>query len=205
MRILITGFEPFGDTQVNPSEELVHSLADEIIPDVDLTRLVLPVDTKTAPVILQQTIRNNTFQAIVCLGEASGNTSITLERVSINLLDFRIPDNSGIQVIDQPINPEGPAAYFSTLPIRKIEQTLRKHGIPVCLSCSAGTYLCNQIMYTLLEELAINQISIPAGFIHLPALPAKAAAQTRPIPTMSLETMRMGIKLILQLLSEASN
>jgi pyroglutamyl-peptidase len=163
---------------------------------------VLPVDFKLGPTVLLNAVKVSEPEAIFCLGLASRRAVISIERVAINLLDFRIPDNAGNQVEDQPIELNGPAAYFTTLPVRKIFSVLKENGIPAELSLSAGTYLCNQVMFTLLHYLKEQDLKIPAGFIHLPALPEQAAQMKGSVPSMSLETMIRGIRLAIQVIAQ---
>jgi pyroglutamyl-peptidase len=189
IRILLTGFEPFGGSRINPSEQVVGALANVELPGIHLRTAILPVDRLRGPQALLDLLKLKRFapQAVVCLGEAPRRAVISIERVAVNLMDYRIPDNAGQQVQDEPVIPGGPAAYFSTLPVRAMLETLLRYGIPAELSLSAGTFLCNQIMYTLLHTLAQQGSSIPAGFVHLPMLPAEAASAPSPAPSMSFE------------------
>ena len=201
MKILLTGFEPFDSSPINPSEQILHALKDESIPGMQLETAVLPVDLRRGPAALLQAVETAEPEAIICLGQASRRTVISIERVAVNLLDFRIPDNVGNQVEDQLIEPDGPAAYFTTLPVREIYNNLKENGIPAELSLSAGTYLCNQVIFTLLHYLKNQGMEAPAGFIHLPALPEQAAQMKGSIPSMSLEIMTQGIRLAIQVIS----
>jgi pyroglutamyl-peptidase len=201
MKILLTGFEPFDNSPINPSEKVVQSLAQMDIPNVQLATAILPVDRVRGPEILLEALEASQAQAVLCLGQASRRSAITIERVALNLLDFRIPDNAGSQVNDQPIVPEGTAAYFTTLPAREILEALKTEGIPAELSLSAGAYLCNQVIYVLRHHLEIRGMNLPAGFIHLPELPEQAAGRTAPGPSMSLETMIRGISTALQMIA----
>jgi len=204
VKILLTGFEPFDNSAVNPSERVVNRLAQEPPPGIDLVAAVLPVDTGRAPAILFEKLEETHPDAVVCLGEARRRPVISIERVALNLLDFRIPDNQGVQVVDDPISPDGPTAYFSTLPVRRMVEAIQGAGVPAALSLSAGTYLCNQVMYILMDYLNRAGLSLPAGFIHLPALPEQAAcigAEGKAvIPSMSLDTMVDGIQAALVVL-----
>ncbi|MBE0699068.1 MAG: pyroglutamyl-peptidase I, partial [Anaerolineaceae bacterium] len=143
---------------------------------------------------LIRAMSNHLPDAVICLGVAAGRPAVSLERIAINLLDFPIQDNSGIQVIDEPVIPGGPSAYMSTLPLREIYNALKNSGIPVELSLSAGSFLCNQTFYLLMHFLSNSKSQIPAGFIHLPALPEQASAQSKLIPTMSLELSLAAVK-----------
>ncbi|MFL7893549.1 MAG: pyroglutamyl-peptidase I [Anaerolineales bacterium] len=202
MKILLTGFEPFDNSPINPSEQIIHALANEPTSSVQIESAVLPVDLKLGPAALLYAVKASEPEAIICLGQASHRSVISIERVAVNLLDFRMPDNAGNQVEDRPIKPNGPAAYFTTLPIRKISSALKANGIPAELSLSAGTYLCNQVIFTLLHYLKEQDRKIPAGFIHLPALPEQAAQMKGSVPSMSLETMLQGIRIAIQVVAE---
>ena len=168
MKILLTAFESFGNRTVNASEAVIKKLPDSI-DGFEIVTAVLPVDHETAPMRLVSIIDEHNPDAVICLGEAGGIDWLQLEFVAINWMDFRIPDNSGSTISDVMINPNGETAYFSTLPIRKFELTLNAKQIPVKISMTAGTYLCNMVFYTLMELVENCESVIPAGFIHLPA------------------------------------
>ena len=136
--------------------------------------------------------------AVVCLGQASGRADITPERVAINVMDARIPDNSGNQPVDAPIREGGPAAYFSTLPVKAMVQAMKEAGAPASLSNTAGTFVCNDLMYGLLDHLARTGQTIPAGIIHVPATPAQAC--DRPTPSKAPETVAKGLEAALKTL-----
>lgn len=194
MELLITGFEPFGGSHINPSEQVIRRLGRQRLGNASITSLLLPVDRQLAPQKLLQTLNDHFPDAVLCLGEATGRATISVERVAINLLDFKIPDNAGVQVTDEEIITGGPAAYFSSLPVRQIYDSIRNAGIPVELSLSAGSYLCNQTLYQLLHFISSREMQIPAGFIHLPSLPEQAAYLNKSIPTMSLETTLKAVR-----------
>jgi len=169
--LLVTGFEPFGGSAMNPSERIVAALPDRI-DDRPIERLVLPVDAEAAPARLRGAIDAADPAAVICLGESGRAAALTLERLAVNLLDFRIPDNAGLVRRDLPVVAGGPAAYFATLPIRAVEAALERTGHTVMLSHDAGAYLCNQIAYVALHHLAkTGRTDRPAGFVHLPRLP----------------------------------
>jgi len=208
MRVLLTGFEPFDGSSTNPSQEVVRRLVDGPPEGIELRTAILPVDHQLGPQALLQAIDDSQPEAVVCLGEASSRAMLSLERVAINLIDDRIPDNAGEAWQDRPVVVGGPAAYFITLPVKVMLQAILEAGVPAELSLSAGSYLCNQIAYTLLHRLANLDGSgdIPAGFIHLPRLPAQAAAQkiakseSGPIPSMGLEDQVHGVEAGLRVL-----
>ena len=187
MKILITGFEHFSNHSVNPSQKIAELLPGEAFTGVDLVTAVLPVDYTHGPQILLENIRKIEPDVILAFGLASSRFKIGLERVAINLMDFRIPDNSGSQITDQLILEDGPAAYFSTLPIRSLLGKLIEENIPAEISLSAGSYLCNLVFYTMMHEIKLQNRPTLAGFIHLPALPEEAAKSDKLLPSLSLE------------------
>jgi pyroglutamyl-peptidase len=208
MRILLTGFEPFDGSSTNPSQEVARRLAEYPPQGIELHTAILPVDHQLAPQILLQAIDAAKPEAVVCLGEASHRAMLSLERVAVNLVDDRIPDNSGEAWQDRPVVVGGPAAYFVTLPVKTMQRAILEAGVPVELSLSAGSYLCNQVAYTLLHYLASQDGAedIPAGFIHLPRLPVQAAEkkiakpESGPIPSMGLEDQVRGVEAGLRVL-----
>lgn len=194
MKLLLTGFEPFGGSAINPSEQVVLALAHDDIEGVERRAVILPVDRVRTAATAIAAIQEFQPDAILSLGEASRRMAISIERVAINLMDYRIADNAGHQVMDEPIVPDGPAAYFVTLPVRAMLQAVRAAGVPAELSLSAGAFLCNQVTYAVLHYLGTKGLGIPAGFIHLPSLPEQAAKRDPLIPSMALETMVKGVR-----------
>lgn len=203
-KLLVTGFEPFGGSTVNPSEKVIRALDSDLSEKYKVYTCLLPVDRERGPKILLASVDSLRPDAVLCFGEAAGRSVISIERVAINLLDYRIPDNAGVQVVDEPVVPGGPAAYFASIPVREILTSLREAGIPSELSLSAGAFLCNQVFYRLLHHLSINSLRIPAGFIHLPALPEQAAAKGLSTPSMSLETLLSAVKITADKVYETS-
>ncbi|WP_420643785.1 pyroglutamyl-peptidase I [Candidatus Leptofilum sp.] len=197
---LLTGFEPFGQSRINPSEQVVQQLATRRFEGFELATAVLPVHRTRGPQTLLTAVQQTNPDAIVCLGEAGGRHAISIERVAVNLMDYGIADNDGQLVQDEPIQPDGPAAYFTTLPVRQLMQAVQGAGIPAELSLTAGAYLCNQVTYELLHYLAQQQRDIPAGFVHLPFLPQQAAVRPGKFPSMALETMVTAVSTILHTL-----
>lgn len=198
--LVVTGFEPFGPYSYNPSQQLVETLSE----DADLYRWqgrVLPVSASALPAHLDE-IWELRPRAIVALGLADC-LAIRLERVAVNLADFRIPDNSDEQLQGASILADGPDAYFSTLPMEELRNELLEHGIPAVLSNTAGTYLCNMLLYLLLHQAQQEASFMPAGFVHIPQTPAMVAQRllenpSQPSPSMSLETQRTALKVILK-------
>jgi pyroglutamyl-peptidase len=194
MKLLLTGFEPFNGSPCNPSEQVAHTLDGQVIGGMRISTAILPVDLQRSPRQLLDLLEALRPEAVICLGEATGRALISVERLAVNLLDFRIPDNAGNMVLDQPVVPGGPDAYFVTLPVRKVHEAIRGSGAPCEISLSAGTYLCNQVLYHLLHALHQQGRKIPAGFIHLPALPQQVVSKAAYCPSMSLDTMLSGLR-----------
>ncbi len=193
MNLLLTGFEPFGGQTINSSEQAARALSGAGLPDINMRIAILPVDRERGPAALLCALDAALPDAVVCLGEAARRTAISIERVAINLLDFRIPDNAGRQYVDEPIAPDGPAAYFTTLPARAMLDAARAAGAPAARSLSAGAFLCNQVFYTLMHELSRRGARIPAGFIHIPQLPEQVAGAEAATASMALDTAVRGL------------
>ena len=202
MKLLLTGFEPFGGSSVNPSAQIVERLGCEGIEGIDLVTAVLPVDRYQGPTKLIQAVQEHHPDAVLCLGLAGRSPAIAIERVAVNLLDFRITDNSGNQFVDEPVVTGGPAAYFTTLPVRTMHQAGLAAGVPAELSLSAGAFLCNQVTYELLHYLITQELNIPAGFVHVPCLPEQVVGKAPLLPSMSLETMCRGVTAVIQAINQ---
>jgi pyroglutamyl-peptidase len=195
--LLVTGFEPFGGASVNPSTEVVRSFENNgRLPGA--TTAILPVDAVQAPRMITDLLLNHQPDLCLMLGQADGYAALAVERMAINLCDFRIPDNAGIRRVDEPIVVDGPAAYFSNAPVRDVVQAIRAAGVPADLSLSAGAYLCNMVYYTALHVCATHRLPTRCLFIHLPSLPSQASNDVNPRPTMALETMYAGVRAALR-------
>lgn len=199
VKILLTAFEPFGGNSINASREAAALVtAPE---DVELVRAVLPVTYGEADRALRELIGAERPDAVLCTGVAGGNSRIAVERVAVNLRDCARPDNAGVILEDVPIRKDGPAAYFATLPVKRIVRAIDEKGIPVALSNSAGTYLCNNVMYRALEACSAGAVPVPAGFIHLPAAPGEYP--DRPdIPTLASGTAAQALETALRVITE---
>jgi pyroglutamyl-peptidase len=197
MKILLTGFEPFGGSHINPSKQVVISLTGKEYPGIDIITSILPVDREAGPRKLIESVEGSKPEVVICLGEARGRMAFSIERVAINLIDYSIEDNVGNLIQGQPIIPNSPSAYFCTLPVRQIMEAVQGVGVPATLSLSAGAFLCNQVIYTLLHYLDKNNLAIPAGFIHLPSLPEQVVQEQPLKPSMSLETMLIGMEAVI--------
>jgi pyroglutamyl-peptidase len=184
--ILLTGFEPFdGDTD-NPSGEVAKQLDGKVIGDCVVRSVILPVQHEAARAMVAPLLEAPGLVAVVHLGLAGGRARISLERVAVNVMDYSRPDAHGQVLRDVACVEGGPAAYFSTLPLREMLAALTAEGIPAAISNTAGTYLCNDILYTTLHALARRAFAIPAGFIHLPFLPSMATLHNFEEPSMDL-------------------
>ena len=176
-KLLITGFDPFGKDTINPSWEAVQRLPD-VVGDFVLCKLQIPtIFGKAANCVLQQA---EIFQpdVILCVGQAGGRGAVTPERIAVNIRDARITDNAGEQPQDELVVPDGPAAYFSTVPVVEMADAIQKSQLPADVSNSAGTFVCNDVLYTLLHHY--HGTATKVGFIHVPYLPEQGT------PSMSL-------------------
>lgn len=193
MKILLTAFDAFGGEPINPAALALEKI--KSIEDIQLKKLILPTVFGESLQILQEEIESFHPHAVICLGQAGGRSGISLERIAINIIDARIPDNKGNAPLDITIAQDGPGAYFSSLPIKAMVKTLRDGGIPSSVSNTAGTYVCNYIMYGLLHELR-NKPHIRGGFVHLPYLPQQVV--DKDLPSMSLDDLVRGLELLIQ-------
>jgi len=195
--VLVTGFEPFAGDTANPSQELAKAVDGRAIGAAVVRSLVLPVQHEAAGELVARALGAEGLAAVVHLGLAAGRARISLERVAVNAMDYRIPDAQGDMKTGEDCVPGGPAAYWSTLPLRAMLDSLTREGIPAHLSYTAGTYLCNYVLYTTLHALAERRLEVPAGFAHLPLLPSMVAAHALEEPSMDLGLMARALDVIL--------
>ncbi len=181
--ILLTGFEPFGGDSINPSWEAVRRLEGRLIGGHRVHARQMPCVFGSSVIALEAEIEALRPRVTLCVGLAAGRAEISLERVAINVDDARIPDNAGAQPVDTPVVAGGPAAYFSSLPIKAIAARLRQHGIPVAVSQTAGTFVCNHLFYGACSLRARRFRRMRAGFIHVPLGPEQAT-QYPGVPVM---------------------
>ena len=196
-RIVITGFEPFAHGTENPTLEVLAQLRSTNDMPGDLTTVQLPVDSDKLAEIVAERLDSLKPDIWISLGVAPGLAVIAVERIAANVMDFPIPDNVGKQYGGEPVFAHGPAAQMATLPVKSIAAALRENGIPAKVSNSPSTYLCNQMMYTVLQLIAEKGMKTKAGFIHVPAHPALVAQQVYPfveMPSMSVEMMSNAVK-----------
>lgn len=166
-KILITGFEPFGGEEKNPAMMILEDLPDEMA-GAEIRKEVLPVEFIRAGERIRELIKEEEWDAIFCMGLAGGRKGITPERIAVNVDDAGIPDNAGYQPLDEEIVCGGPAAYFTGLPLKAVVEGIEQEGIPAAVSNTAGTYVCNHVFYSMMNQLEQQGRRIPAGFIHVP-------------------------------------
>jgi len=184
MKILLTAFDPFDGATINPALEAVQRVC---APEgVELIKLEVPTVFEKSIQIVTDAMRTHRPDAVLSIGQAAGRAQITPERVAINLSDARIPDNAGAAPVDEPIRADGPDAYFATIPVRAIVEALKNAGIPAAISNTAGTFVCNHLMYGVLDCAAQEMPKMRAGFIHVPCIPEQAAAMPAATPSMAL-------------------
>ena len=191
-KILVTGFEAFDKSALNPSAEIVKALKGD-----DLVTAILPVVFGQASSKLKELIELHKPIAVLCLGLAVGRSEITPERIAINIDNARIADNAGNQPLEQKIIAGGPDGYFSTLPIEKMVTSMKAAGIPASISLSAGTFVCNHIFYVLQDYL--KDSSIKSGFMHVPLMDEQRR-EFPTLPTMPIRQMIAGVEIALDVL-----
>jgi pyroglutamyl-peptidase len=177
--ILVTGFEPYGGRGINPAYESMRILNGRRLSDLEVAGRALPVSLKHIQTVLDGLLDELQPVAVICLGLWPGEAMIRLERIGVNIADFEIPDNDQAIVRDSSVSSNGRASHLATLPLRAIEAALLTEGIPARISSTAGTFLCNACLFTVLDYLAARAPSVPAGFIHLPYIPEQVAAVLR--------------------------
>ena len=178
-KLLITGFDPFGGESRNPSREAVLALP-AVIGDYTLTKLEIPTVFGLAAETVLRAAADLRPDAILCVGQAGGRAAITPEVVAINLRDASIPDNHGNQPRNTPVVENAPAAYFSTLPVRHMVEAVKAACVPCALSYSAGAFVCNDLLYTLLHRYDGTDVRV--GFVHIPYLPEQAGEGVASLP-----------------------
>lgn len=186
-KLLITGFDPFGGESINPAWEAVKCLPDTV-GDYALVKKEIPTVYGEASRRVIAAAESVQADVILCIGQAGGRKAITPEMVGINLRHARIADNAGNQPMDEPVVDGAPAAYFATVPVRKMAQAAEDAGIPASVSYTAGTFVCNDTLYAVLHHFAGTQMQ--AGFVHVPFLPEQAKEG---VPSMPLEEMARGL------------
>ncbi len=197
MKVLVTGFDPFEKETINPAFEAVKLLPDDI-KEAKIIKLEIPTSFERSKIEIEKYIEEHNPDIVICVGQAGGRNDITIEKVAINLLEARIEDNDGYKPSDLSIREDGETAYFTNLPIKGMVSHIRENGIPASISYTAGTFVCNSVMYNLLYLIDKKYKNIKGGFIHVPYLPSQVISKN-PIPSsMSLEMIAKAIELSIE-------
>jgi pyroglutamyl-peptidase len=193
MRVLVTGFEPFGGDAINASLEAVRRLPRRM-GGLEIATAELPTSYRRSLTALEAAISNAAPSIVLCVGQAGERATLCVERVAVNIQDARIPDNDGLQPVDTPVVPGGPAAYLSTLPARAAVAALHAAELPAEISMSAGTFVCNHVFYGLMHFAALHNQPFRGGFLHVPRLPQQAGSAAG----TAIENLVLGIGLVLE-------
>ena len=191
-KVLLTGFEPFGNTTLNPSAEIVKKISGD-----NIVTAILPVSYAESAKQLLALIEEHNPDVVICLGQAEGRKEITPERVAINLDDARLPDNQGLLRSDVKILEDGPDAYFSTLPIKEFVEAIKANGVPASVSLSAGAFLCNHVFYVAQNKFVGTKVR--SGFVHVPLMDEQTG-EFPGLPTMPLDQMITAVRAMLEVL-----
>ncbi|MBD8498966.1 pyroglutamyl-peptidase I [Paenibacillus arenosi] len=193
-KLLITGFDPFNGEEINPSWEAVRTLDGHQIGAYQVKVLLLPTTFQRSGELLKEVALNGTPDVIWSVGQAGGRPDITLERVAINGMDAVIPDNDGAQPVDEQVVVNGPAAYWTTLPLKVMKEAIQKAGVPCSVSYTAGTYVCNSTFYKIMHMIQTEPLlhGCRGGFVHIPFIPEQAVRHPGK-PSMSLEYIRRAL------------
>lgn len=200
MKILVTGFDPFGGEQINPALEAVKKLP-ESVNGAEIIKLEIPTVFVKSYEVVKEAIEKHRPDVVVNIGQAGGRFTISPERVAINMDDARIPDNEGNQPIDMKIQEDGESAYFTQLPIKAMVEAMKKAGIPGSVSNTAGTFVCNHIMYQVQYLIHKEYPTLKGGFIHVPFIPEQVIGKGDK-PYMSLEDIARGLTVALEAVVE---
>lgn len=195
MKVLLTGFDPFGGENINPAYEAVKLVSNEI-EAWEIIKIEIPTVFRDSVQCIKNAIEEHQPEMVLCIGQAGGSPHIAVERVGINVDDARIPDNAGNQPIDEPIFEDGENAYFSNLPIKKMVAEMSKAGLEAVVSNSAGTYVCNHVLYSVMYMINKQFKDIRGGFIHVPFIPEQTVG--RDVPSMPLNRIVQGLEIAIK-------
>ena len=201
MRILFTGFDPFGGEKINPAGEAVKMMKNEI-QGAEILKLEVPTVFGKAGEVLKKAVEQYRPDAVVCVGQAGGRAAITPEMIAVNIMDARIPDNAGNKPCHELIIKEGREAYFSSLPVKDIEKNLNDNGIPSAVSYHAGTFVCNYLMYSLMNLIDTKYPNMRGGFVHVPYSTEQVKNRETPMPSMELNEITRGLEIIAETLAK---
>jgi pyroglutamyl-peptidase len=200
-RVLVTGFEPFGGDTVNPSWLAAERLAAAPPAGIEVRAEQLSCVFGTAVEELRRAVARHEPGLVLCTGLAGGRSELSVERIAVNVDDARIPDNAGRQPVDEPVVPGGPAAYFSSLPVKACVAAIREAGLPASVSQTAGTFVCNHVFYGLAHLIATELPDLRGGFVHVPYTPQQVADQANPatssMPSLSVRDTADGLRAVL--------
>lgn len=196
MKVLITGFDPFGGESINPALEAVKALPDTIA-GAEIIKLEIPTVFRKSLEKIEENIIKHSPDIVISIGQAGGRFGVTPERVAINIDDARIEDNEKNQPIDITIFEDGETAYFTNLPIKAMVKEMQDGGIPASVSNTAGTFVCNHIMYGALHFAATQQPSLKAGFVHIPYVPMQTVDKPT-MPSMSVADIVTGLTILIE-------
>lgn len=203
MKILITGFDPFGGESINPALEAVKKLPTTIL-DSEIIKIEIPTVFEKSLKKIEENIIKHNPDVVISVGQAGGRFGVTPERVAINIDDARIKDNEGNQPIDIKIFEDGENAYFSNLPIKAMVKEMTDNGIPASVSNTAGTFVCNHVMYGILYLIDKKYPNIKGGFIHVPYIPSQVVTKPNN-PSMSIDDIAKGLELCIKAVIENSS
>ena len=193
MKVLLTGFDPFGGESVNPAFEAVKLLPEKIA-GADIIKLEIPTVFSKSAVAVEKAIQEYQPDVVINVGQAGGRSCVTVEKVAINLAEARIPDNDGEQPMDVSLQEDGETAYFATIPVKAMVKHVRDHQLPCHISYTAGTYVCNAVMYNVLYMTQKKYPNIRAGFIHVPYATEQVVEKPNGTPCMPLETIAKSLE-----------
>lgn len=201
MKILVTGFDPFGGASINPAYEALKLLPDRI-EGAEVIKMEIPTVFGKDEEVIRTAVEKYHPDAVLCVGQAGGRSGITVEKVAINLMEARIPDNEGKQPSDEPIKEDGENAYFASIPVKYMVQYIKEAKIPARVSYTAGTFVCNDIMYRVLYMIDKEYPHMRGGFVHVPYLPEQTLDLPEGTPSMSAEmieeALEYGIRAIIE-------
>lgn len=196
MKVLLTAFEPFGGEKINPAQEAVKLVKDNIC-GADIVKIDVPVVFDKAGKVVYEAMKKEKPDVVFCIGQAGGRFGITPERVAINLQDARIPDNDGQQPFDKKCFDDGAPAYFTLLPVKKMVENIKKANIPASVSYTAGTYVCNDLMYSVLYHIDKEFKGMKGGFMHVPYLNEQVLSKPN-TPSLSSDDIRKAIEVAIE-------
>ena len=201
MKILITGFDPFAGATINPAYEAVKLLPDTI-EGAEIIKIEIPTVFGRDEKVVRAAVDEHHPDVVLCVGQAGGRSGMTVEKIAVNLMEARIPDNDGNQPVDEPVKADGENAYFASVPVKSMVQYIKATNIPARVSYTAGTYVCNDIMYRVLYMIDKEFPAMRGGFIHVPYLPEQVLELPEGTPSMSAEMIAKALECALKAIIE---